>query len=319
MSAPDDDPLPLLGRSASAGSSGGPRRVGLIAGGGRFPLVVAESARRRDLEVYCIGLRHQMTSPELRELCSVFRYLGLGRLGAAIRFFKRHGVEEVTWAGWIRKEQLFRPWRLLSILPDWRVFRLWYFRLRNHQDATLLAALADEFESEGIHVTHSTKLCPELLAEEGQLSRKGPSKSQLEDIRFGWAVAKRLADLDVGQSVAVRERSTLAVEGIEGTDNNIRRAGEFCRGGGFTVVKLSKESHDMRFDVPTVGPDTVDSLVAAGGAVLAIEAGRTMILDRELMLEKANRHGIVVVALRAAPPDPNAEPGALEAPAPAAG
>jgi len=95
----------------------------------------------------------------------VFRYLGLGRLGAAIRFFKRHGVEEVTWAGWIRKEQLFRPWRLLSILPDWRVFRLWYFRLRNHQDATLLAALADEFESEGIHVTHSTKLCPELLAE----------------------------------------------------------------------------------------------------------------------------------------------------------
>ncbi|MBI2371249.1 MAG: UDP-2,3-diacylglucosamine diphosphatase LpxI, partial [Deltaproteobacteria bacterium] len=151
------------------------------------------------------------------------------------------------------KERLFRPWRLLAFLPDWRMLKLWFFRVRNRQDHTLLAAVADEFERSGIPVAHSTKYCPELLAEEGVLTRRGPTKAQLADIRFGWRVAKRMADLDVGQSVAVSERATLSVEGIEGTDRNIRRAGELCRRGGFTVVKLAKEGHDMRFDVPAIG------------------------------------------------------------------
>lgn len=279
-----------------------PRRIGLVAAGGSFPVLVAAGARRRGVEVVCVAHR-RWTSPEVLESCRVHRYLGLGRLGAAIRFFRRHAVEEIVFAGWIRKERLFRPWRLLAFLPDWRMLKLWFFRVRNHQDHTLLAAVADEFERSGIPVAHSTKYCPELLAEEGVLTRRGPTKAQLADIRFGWRVAKRMADLDVGQSVAVSERATLSVEGIEGTDRNIRRAGELCRRGGFTVVKLAKEGHDMRFDVPAIGPETIDVLREAGGAVLAIEAGRTMLLDREETLQRANRHGIVVVSYRDGPPE----------------
>jgi DUF1009 family protein len=279
-----------------------PTTFGLIAAGGRFPVLVAESARRRGIHLVCIGHRH-ITDPEVRALCGTFRYFGIGRLGAAIRYFRKHGVNEIVFAGWIRKEGLFRPWRLLRLLPDWRMVKLWYWKLRNRQDATLLAAIADEFESEGIHVTHSTKHCPELLAEEGILTKRGLSKTQAGDVRFGWRIAKALASLDVGQSVVVSEKSTIAVEGIEGTDRCIRRAGEFQRRGGLTVVKLAKDDHDMRFDIPTVGPDTIDSMAAAGGAVLAIEAGRTMIIDREAMLERANRHGMVVVSLREPPPE----------------
>ncbi|HVR75139.1 MAG TPA: UDP-2,3-diacylglucosamine diphosphatase LpxI [Planctomycetota bacterium] len=277
-----------------------PARIGIIAGGGRFPILVAEGARRRGIQVVAIGFRHA-TSPEVFELSEAFKYTGLARIGTAIRFFKRHGVREVAFAGWIRKEKIFRPWRIFSLLPDWRTLRLWYFRLRNRQDQTILSAIAAEFEGEGIHVADSTKYCPELLAEEGVLTRRGPSRAQLADIRFGWKVARRMADLDVGQSVVVSEKSTLAVEGIEGTDRNIRRAGDLCRRGGFTVVKLAKEGHDMRFDIPAIGPDTIDSIHAARGAVLAVEAGRTMIIDRESTLEKANRLGIVVVVYREPP------------------
>ena len=277
-----------------------PEKIGLLAGGGRFPILVAESIRRRGIQVVCAGLRHS-ASAELVDLCDQFRYLGLGRLGAAMRYFHKHGVREISLAGWIRKESVFRPWRLVSLLPDWRMLRLWYFQVRNHQDHTLLAALVAEFEGEGFHVSHSTKYCPDLLAEEGVLSRRSPSKAQLADIAFGWKIARRMADLEVGQSVVVRETSTIAVEGVEGTDRNIRRAGELCKRGGFTVVKLAKEGHDMRFDVPAIGPDTIESIHEAGGAVLAVEAGRTLIIDREPMLEKANRHGIVVISLRDPP------------------
>jgi DUF1009 family protein len=180
--------------------------------------------------------------------------------------------------------------------------RAYFFRARDHQSGTVLAAFAAEFESAGIHVVHSAKYCPDLLAEEGILTRRAPTAAQLEDIRFGWRIAKRLADLDVGQSIAVLAKATIAVEGIEGTDRNIRRAGELARRGGFTVIKLAKEGHDMRFDVPAIGPDTIDILHESGGAVLAIEAGKTLLLDREAIIERANRHGLVVVAWREPPP-----------------
>jgi DUF1009 family protein len=276
-------------------------RVGLLAGGGRFPIIVAESMRRRGIEVITAGIRGE-ARPELRAVSHSFRYFGLGRLGAGIRYFRRHGVREVSWAGWIRKENVFKPYRLLSILPDWRMIRFYFIRVRNRQDHTLLSVLADEFEAEGIHVTHSAKHCPELLAEEGVFTRRKPTRAELEDIRFGWGIAKRLAELDVGQSVAVHEKSTLAVESIEGTDRSIRRAGEFCKRGGFTVVKLAKEGHDMRFDIPAIGPETIDALHEAGGAVLAVEAGKTLLIDREELIARADRHGIAVGAWREPPP-----------------
>ena len=276
-------------------------RVGLLAGGGRFPVLVADSMRRRGIEVITAGIRGEAW-PELEQVSHSFRYFGLGRLGAGIRYFRRHGVHEVSWAGWIRKENVFRPHRLLNILPDWRMVRFYFFRVRNRQDHSLLAALAEEFESAGIHVTDSSKHCPELLAEEGIFTRRKPTRAELEDIRFGWGIAKRLAELEVGQSVAVHEKSTLAVESIEGTDRSIRRAGEFCKRGGFVVVKVAKDGHDMRFDIPSIGPETIDVLREAGGAVLAVEAGKTLLIDREELIARADRHGIAVGAWREPPP-----------------
>ena len=148
-----------------------PERVGLLAGGGRFPIIVAQDLRRQGIEVVCAALRDQ-ADPELETVCSVFRFFGLGRLNAALRFFKSHGVQEITWAGWIRKTDLFRPWRLLSVFPDWRMIRFFFFHVKDRQNQTLLAGLAEEFESDGFHLAHSAKYSPHLLASEGVLSRR---------------------------------------------------------------------------------------------------------------------------------------------------
>lgn len=293
--------IPETPEPASDTSKGGqPERIGLIAGGGRFPFIVAEGARRRGIQVVGAGIRYQADGA-LASVCEPFRVFSLGRLGAVLRYFRKQGVRKVTWAGWIRKEVLFRRFRFLWLFPDWKMLKVYFLRVRNRQDHTLLAALAEEFESEGIHIMNSARMCPELLAEEGVLTRRAPTRSQLDDIRFGWNIAKRLADLQVGQSVSVFEKATLAVEAVEGTDRTIRRAGELCRRGRFTVVKLAKDKHDMRFDIPTVGPDTIRVLHEAGGGVLAVEAERTLLVDREEMLDLANRHRIVIVAYREPP------------------
>jgi len=271
------------------------RRVGLVAGAGSFPFDVARGVRKRGFEVVCAGIKHEV-SPEIADEVDVFTTYGVGRIGAVMRFFKRHGVSHVSWAGGIRKDRLFTPSRIFSLLPDLRMIKLWLFRMRDRQSQTILGALADEFESEGLLLTHSTEFCPDLLAPAGVLGRVQPSKKQCSDISFGWRICRRMADLDVGQSIVVYERSTIAVEGIEGTDRNIQRAGELCRKGGFTVIKLPKEGHDMRFDVPAVGPSTIETIHAARGKVLAIQAGKTLILERDKTLEAADRYGIVVVA-----------------------
>ena len=277
-----------------------PARIGLLAGGGTFPFAVARAARKNGIEVVCAGIKHEV-SREIAEEVSVFKEFGLGRLGRVLRFFRKHGINEVSWAGWVRKDRLFTPARIFSLLPDWRMLKIWYFSLRDRQSQTILTSFAEEFEREGITVAHSTRYCPELLIKEGLVGRIKPKAKHLEDIRFGWDIAQRMADLDVGQSVAVLEKATIAVEGIEGTDRNIIRAGELCRKGGFTVVKLPKKGHDMRFDVPTIGPDTIENLKEAGGAALAVKAGGTLILEQERVVELADRYGIVVVAYEEPP------------------
>ena len=277
-----------------------PARIGLLAGGGTFPFAVARAARKNGIEVVCAGIKHEV-SREIAEEVSVFKEFGLGRLGRVLRFFRKHGINEVSWAGWVRKDRLFTPARIFSLLPDWRMLKIWYFSLRDRQSQTILTSFAEEFEREGITVAHSTRYCPELLIKEGLIGRIKPKAKHLEDIRFGWDIAQRMADLDVGQSVAVLEKATIAVEGLEGTDRNIIRAGELCRKGGFTVVKLPKKGHDMRFDVPTIGPDTIENLKEAGGAALAVKAGGTLILEQERVVELADRYGIVVVAYEEPP------------------
>ena len=170
-------------------------------------------------------------------------------------------------------------------------------RSKDCRDDSLLGMLVREFAADGIHFKPATDFAPELLVKPGQLTRRGPSSHQWKDIRFGWTVAKELGRLDIGQSVAVMGQSVLAVEAIEGTDECIRRAGTLCRAGGFTVVKVAKPNQDMRFDVPTIGLGTLDTMVKAGGRVLAVEAGRTIVLDQAAVIEFANRNGLVIVSI----------------------
>jgi DUF1009 family protein len=273
------------------------RAVGLLAGSGRFPIVVAEKARSLDIPVVCVGLRHA-ASPELESRVDAFHWCGAGRLGAMIRHFRRAGVEQIVMAGKVPKaEILYRPWKMLSLVPDLRTVLFWYFRgRRDNKDDTLLLSIIAEFARDGLRFTSALEICPELLVQHGVLTRRAPTASEEADITFGWQLAREMGRLDVGQSVVVKENAVLAVEAIEGTDRAIRRAGELCRAGGFVVVKVAKPKQDMRFDVPTVGPDTVETLHQARGRVLAIEAGKTIVIDQEKTVALADRYGLTIVA-----------------------
>ena len=277
-----------------------PHRVGLIAGWGRFPLLVAEALKRQGCDVYCLGVRGH-ADPLLVGICDEFHYSGIARFGWAIRYFKRRGVTDATMAGKIHKAELFRPWRWLRCLPDVRTMRMFapHFltRRKDCKDDTLLGTVVDEFAADGIHFAPATDYAPELLVKRGQLTSRAPSARQQKDIEFGWQVAKELGRLDIGQSVAVKDQAVMALEAIEGTDACIRRAGQLCRAGGFTVVKVAKPQQDMRFDVPTVGEGTLRTMLEAGAQVLAVEAGKTIIIDEPKLIDFANRNKLIIVAL----------------------
>lgn len=276
------------------------RRVGILAGWGQLPVMIAEALRSQGCEVYCLGtIGH--ADPALETVCTDFHWLGLAKFGAAIRYFRRHGVTEVTMAGKIFKVRLFQRWSWLRHLPDLRTIRMFLPHFWTHKkdcrDDTLLTAIVDEFAAEGIRFAPATDYVPELLVSEGQLTRRGPNAWQQKDIEFGWKMAKEMGRLDIGQSVAVKNQAVLAVEAVEGTDECIRRAGELCKAGGFTVVKVAKPQQDMRFDVPTIGMLTLETLHTAGGKVLAVEAGRTIFLDQAAVIDFADRNGMVIVAM----------------------
>jgi DUF1009 family protein len=278
--------------------------VGLLAGAGRFPIVFAEKARAVGVPVVCIGVAG-MADPALAGVCDQFHWLRRMSLGFVLRKLRRGGVRQWTMAGKFHKHVLFRPRYLLHLLPDWRALRFWFFRRRpDNKDDTILHQLIDEFRAEGLDCVSALDLCPELLVREGVLTRRSPTKSEEEDARFGWVAAKKMGELDVGQSVMVRNMAVLAVEAIEGTDRAISRAGELCGGAGFVVVKVAKPQQDMRFDVPTVGTATIEAMHRAGGRVLAIEAGRTILLDEAETVALADRHGIAIVALMDVPDFP---------------
>jgi DUF1009 family protein len=254
--------------------------VGLLAAAGRFPVVFAEKAKALGIPVVTVGVKH-LASPELIGLSHRFYWTGLGRMGRVIRRFRTAGVREVVMAGKVHKAPLFRPWGLLSLFPDVRTLRFWYNRVRrDNKDDTLLLSLIAEFERDGLRFGSALDYCPELLVRAGQLTRRGPTAAELRDVEFGWDLAKEMGRLDVGQSVAVHDRAVLAVEAIEGTDQAIARAGRLCGRSGFVVVKVAKPQQDMRFDVPTVGCTTVETMHQAGGRVLAVEAGKTILLDQ---------------------------------------
>jgi DUF1009 family protein len=277
-----------------------PHKIGLVAGWGRYPLVVAEAMRRQGHRVYGLGVKDH-AHRTLSDLCDDYREVGLAKLGAALRYFRRHGVTRATMAGKIHKVRLFQRFHWIKHIPDWRSVRTFFphfaARTKDRKDDTLLLAVVQAFAEEGIHFAPATDFAPELLVKQGLIAGRPLNRAQQQDIAFGWEIAKELGRLDCGQSVAVKGRAVLALEAVEGTDECIRRAGQLCTEGGFTVVKVAKPQQDMRFDVPTIGVGTVETLAQAGGRVLAVEAGKTIIIDEPQVAELARKKRITIVAL----------------------
>jgi len=267
--------------------------VGLLCGEGDLPRMVAETLRDRGVRVIAACIKGEASSG-LAEFVDEMHWVGIARLGSWVKVFKKAGVQAMLMVGGIRKPRMFQ--NKLAMVPDWRTVKLWYKRLRSREDHTILGAVADEFEAEGISVRSVADYCPELLARPGSITQRGPDEAQWRDIRFAWPRVKQIAALQIGQCIVVRDRAVLAVEGIDGTDATLRRGGQLA-GRGAVAVKVAKEGHDNRFDIPCVGPRTVDVLAESGVAVLALEAGRTIILDRDTVRSNADRAGVVIVAV----------------------
>ena len=277
----------------------GKRPIGLLAGSGEFPLMFAKAARRQGMRVHAVGVQG-MVSDSLASLCDGFDYTPLARLGRAIRCFKRAGVQRIVMAGKIDKVVLFRPYLVWRLLPDWRTLRMWYCHVtRDRKDDTLLLAVIQEFERDRLSFDSALDYCPEILVKHGFLTKRQPTPQQWKDIRLGWELAKEMGRLDIGQSVMVKDGAAIAIEAIEGTDNCIRRAGDLCRRGGFTVVKVAKPQQDMRFDVPTIGTQTIRTMHESGAKVLAIESDMTIVLDQTEVARLADSLGISIVAISA--------------------
>jgi DUF1009 family protein len=277
--------------------------IGLIAGEGELPLLVARNVKRANLRLAVVGLSG-CADPQLRELADDFRWRGIAQLGRWIRVLKSAGCREVVMVGRVGKATMFagpRWLQWLRYLPDLTSIRVWYLLTRDKRNDTLLRAVADEMARRGLTMIDSTRYIPEALADAGLLTLGGARpiseapKGVLDAAAFAWPLLKQIAAMDIGQSIAVKEREIIAVEAIEGTDKLIERAGELCPQGGWTLVKVAKPNQDMRFDVPTIGPSTIENLHAAKAAGLVVETGKTIILEREKTLASAQRYGIAVV------------------------
>ena len=269
--------------------------LGLIAGGGRLPFLVAAGAKRAGLRVICVSLA-ETTDRGLADEVDVFYKAAIARPGGWIRKLRKHRVTGTIMVGRVSKGRFYTPWRIVRYLPDWRAFRIYYWRLRgkNRQPNSLLCALADELATGGIILENSIMYCKEHLATSGLMTETQLPSSVNRDIEFGWQIVKKLGELDIGQAIAVKEKEVIAVEAIEGTAAMIERAGGLCRSGGWTLIKASKPQQDMRFDVPCVGPDTIRSLAKNRGKCLVVEAEKTIIIDKPETIKLADKLGISI-------------------------
>lgn len=268
----------------------GQNRIGLIAGSGQFPMLFAHAARLSSVKVLAVGFDGE-TDPALSKYVDEFHLLKLGQLNRLIKTFRNAGITHAAMAGAINKTRIYT-----KIRPDWRAVRF-LNRVRNKKDDSLLRALADELESEGIIIQPSTIFLPELLAPEGVLTRRKPNRREQADIAFGWTMGKAIGKLDIGQCLIVKNQAVLAVEGIDGTDATILRGGRLCREGA-VVVKVSKPIQDLRFDVPAVGSETIRAMQRVNARVLVVEAGKTLMFDRDKMIDAADAAGISILVQR---------------------
>jgi DUF1009 family protein len=269
-------------------------RYGLIAGNGRFPLLALESARRLGHDVTVIAIEEE-AAPEVERLAPRCHWISLGALSKLIEILRSEGITEVVMCGQVKHARIFS-----SIRPDWRLVKLLASLPSKNTDG-LIGGVIRVLEDEGIHLRDSTTLLKPLLAQAGVIGKRKPNKQEQADIDYGRRVANALARVDVGQSVAVCERACVALEAMEGTDAMLRRAAGLVNGRPLTLVKMARRREHLLFDVPVVGAATIPVMVETGTTAAAIEAGRTLMLDREEMLAAADEAGIAIVGLEGEP------------------
>jgi DUF1009 family protein len=262
-------------------------KYGLIAGNGRFPLLALENARRLGHEVVVVAIREE-AAPEVETLAARCYWISLGQLGRLIEVLKQEGISEVVMAGQVKHARIFS-----NIRPDWRLLKLLATLPSKNTDG-LIGGVARVLAGEGIQLRDSTALLKPLLAARGSMTRRAPSESEEDDVAYGRRVAAALAGFDIGQSVAICERACVALEAMEGTDALLRRAAGLVNGRPLTLVKVSRGRGHLLFDVPVAGIETIAVMRQTGATCLAVDAGRTLLLDREEMLVRADAAGIAV-------------------------
>src|SRR5688500_10692527 len=260
-----------------------------------FPLLVARGARAAGRRVVCAALSG-CAWPDLRNECDDFKWVGVLRLGQWARVLRGAGCSEAIMVGRVAKSQMYSRWRYFQYIPDFTTLRFWFSDLRHDKSvASVLGGIARVLADEGITLIDSTKYTPDQLATPGVMGRREPTEKQWADIRVGWERCQTLSRLDIGQAIAVLDRDVIAVEALEGTNAMIDRAGQLCRTGGWTLIKVANTEQDMRMDVPTIGTTTIEKLAAARASCLVCEAQKTIILEKQKVLELADRHKIAVV------------------------
>ena len=270
--------------------------IGIIAGQGTLPVQVAQGIKAAGHRVICLGLSGQSREDLLIPQCDVFSRVGLIRLNQWVRILRRHGVTRAVMVGRVAKERIYDRYYMFRYVPDWRTARLWFLRLRNDKRSDrLLRAVADELQTGGVTLIDALPYIPDALAQPGVMTTIQPTATIQADADFAWPLLRRMNELLIGQSLACKDREIIAVEAMEGTDRMIERAGLLCKRGGWVLCKASNPNQDLRFDVPTVGPSTIENLKKAGAAGLVLEAGKTIMLDKPQLLKLADKLGIVVV------------------------
>jgi DUF1009 family protein len=266
---------------------------GLIAGNGRFPFLVLEGARSQGIEMAVIALKEE-ASPELEKIAKRLHWVSLGELSKTIELLQQEGVTQAVMAGQVKHNKIFS-----AIRPDWKLAKLLFSLPRKNTDA-LIGAVARVLEDEGIRLVDSTIFLKPLVPEPGILTRRAPSPHEAEDIAYGIGVARQIAGMDIGQTVVISDRACVAVEAMEGTDETIARAARITGSKPLVVVKVSKPGQDMRFDVPVIGLPTIEQMKTAGATALAMDAGRTLLFDRDKLIDLADAAGIAIEALAVA-------------------
>lgn len=272
--------------------------IGLIAGGGRLPFLQAQGMRAAGYRVVCVGLEGQYDD-DLPGCCDDFSVVGVLQLGRWARVLRRAGASQAVMVGKVEKSQfIYHPLACFRLLPSWRVVRLFFWDMRRDKRTQgMLGSVAAELNKIGIELVDTTQYIPEHLATQGVLTQREPTAAQRRDIDFAWPILMRMNDLDIGQAVAVKGGDVVAVEAIEGTDAMIARAGELSRGGGWVLAKGAPPSKDPRFDVPTIGAQTIENMAKAGAVALVVAAGKVILLDKPELLAAADRAGIAVVGI----------------------